>query len=627
VIRAQETAMANVEFTADYAVHKADLPQGTLTQLYLDAVDRFRAAPAFRWFEGERLEEMTHDQAFSLVRAAAGGLVATGLDRGGRVAILSENRPEWAIADYACLCTGIQDIPIYASLTPHQIAYVLSDSGATLVFASSRAQMQKVVEAREECEQEIRIVVFDEVEDPPHDVMSWSALLEKGRALGSEANEEAFRAGARQAKPDEVATILYTSGTTGDPKGVMLTHNNLFSNVTACLRILRVQPDDVTLSFLPLSHVLQRMVDYLLTSSGCVIAYPRSLETVADDLRTVRPTVQVSVPRVYEKVYNKVMEAEGVKGRLVQWAREVGEAWVAETLADREPSGALKLVHRIADALVFKKIRAAVGGRVRWFVSGGGPLSPDINRFFYSAGLTILEGYGLTETSPVTNVNTEENFSIGTVGLPVPGTEVKIAPDGEILVRGPQVMKGYLGRPDATAAAIEDDGWFHTGDIGELEEGFLRITDRKKDILVTAGGKNVAPQPIENLLKKNVFIDQAVMVGDGRRFVSLLVVPAFPNLTSWAQAHGIAPTDAESLCGHPEVQQMMKDVIFGELRDLARFETPKKVALIASEFTIEDGSLTPTQKVKRRVVEDRYAELIEAFYAEENEDRTMFGVS
>jgi long-chain acyl-CoA synthetase len=358
-----------------------------------------------------------------------------------------------------------------------------------------------------------------------------------------------------------------------------------------------------------------------------VIAYPRSLETVADDLRTVRPTVQVSVPRVYEKVYNKVMEAEGVKGRLVQWAREVGEAWVAETLADREPSGALKLVHRIADALVFKKIRAAVGGRVRWFVSGGGPLSPDINRFFYSAGLTILEGYGLTETSPVTNVNTEENFSIGTVGLPVPGTEVKIAPDGEILVRGPQVMKGYLGRPDATAAAIEDDGWFHTGDIGELEEGFLRITDRKKDILVTAGGKNVAPQPIENLLKKNVFIDQAVMVGDGRRFVSLLVVPAFPNLTSWAQAHGIAPTDAESLCGHPEVQQMMKDVIFGELRDLARFETPKKVALIASEFTIEDGSLTPTQKVKRRVVEDRYAELIEAFYAEENEDRTMFGVS
>jgi long-chain acyl-CoA synthetase len=451
--------------------------------------------------------------------------------------------------------------------------------------------------------------------------------MDKGRAGGSEANEEAFRAGARQSKPDDVATILYTSGTTGDPKGVMLTHNNLYSNVQSCLRVLGATPDDVTLSFLPLCHVLQRMVDYLLLSSGCVIAYPRSLQTVAEDLKIVRPTVQVAVPRVYEKVYNKVMEADGVKGRLVHWAREVGEAWSAETLAGEEPSGVMKLVYRVADALVFKKIRAAVGGRVRYFVSGGGPLSPDINRFFYSAGLTILEGYGLTETSPVTNVNTQKNFRIGTVGLPVPGTEIRIAEDGEILVRGPQVMKGYLGRPEATAEAITEDGWFHTGDIGEMEDGFLRITDRKKDILVTAGGKNIAPQPIENLLKKNVFIDQAVMVGDGRRFASMLIVPAFPNVVTWAQAQGIATTDRVELCAHPEVQKMIHDVVMKELEDLARFELPKKLALLPTEFTVESGALTPTQKVKRRVVEQRYGALIESFYAKEHEDQTMFSAS
>ena len=478
--------MANVEFTGDYAVHRAEIQPGTLVQLYLGTVDRFRERPAYRWFDGDRMAEMSHDQAFSRVRGVAAGLQAFGLDRGDRVAILSENRPEWPIADFACLCLGVQDVPIYPSLTAPQVGYILSDSGATLIFVSNEDQMAKAIEACRSCEQSVRIVVFDPVDDPPPNVHSWDELIEKGRASGSEANEEAFRVGAGQAKPEDVATILYTSGTTGDPKGVLLTHNNLYSNVQASLRVLGAGPDDVTLSFLPLCHVLQRMVDYLFLSSGCVIAYPHSLQTVASDLRLVRPTVQVAVPRVYEKVYNKVMEAEGTKGRLVHWAREVGEAWSNEVLAGREPSGALKLAYKLADALVFKKIRAAVGGRIRYFVSGGGPLSPDINQFFFAAGMKILEGYGLTETSPVTNVNTHESFRIGTVGPPVPGTEVRIAADGEILIRGPQVMKGYLGRPDATAAAINDEGWFHTGDIGELDEGFLRITDRKKDILVTA---------------------------------------------------------------------------------------------------------------------------------------------
>ena len=618
--------MGKVEFTENYAVHKAEVPTGTLSQLYLGTVDRFRKHPAFRYFQGDRIHELTHDEAFSRVRAAAAGLRAAGLVRGDRAAILSENRPEWAIADYACLCTGIQDVPIYSTLPAPQIEYVLRDSGSRLVFASTEEQLGKVLEARASLNGELQIVVFDDVATDHPDVITWHELLEKGRAAGSEANEAVFNAEATQAKPDDVATILYTSGTTGDPKGVMLTHNNLFSNVAATSRILMTTPSDVTLSFLPLSHVLQRMVDYRFLSSGCVIAYPHSLETVADDLKLVRPTVQVAVPRVYEKVFNKVTSAEGVKGRLVQWAREVGEAWVDEAEAGRQPSGVLKLVHRIADALVFTKIRAAVGGRVRYFVSGGGPLSPEINRFFFSAGLTILEGYGLTETSPVTNVNTLEDFRIGTVGPPIPGTEIKIAEDGEILVRGPQVMKGYYKRPEATAEAITAEGWFHTGDIGELDGALLRITDRKKDIIVTAGGKNIAPQPIENLLKTNPYVDQAVIVGDGRKFVGLLVVPAFPTLEGWARTHGVAYASPRELCADPKVQNLIKDEVLAQLKNLARFETPKKMALLDAEFTVEDGSLTPSMKVKRKVVVARFGELIEAFYAAENVDRTMFSV-
>lgn len=617
--------MGKVEYTEDYAINRADLSVGTLSQLYLDTVDRYRKRTAFKAFSGDRLVPITHDEALSNVRAAATALRALGMSRGHRAAILSENRPEWAMADFACLCMGVQDVPIYSTLTAHQVAYILGDSGARLVFVSTAKQLEKALEARQSLDTQPTIVVFDDVASDAPGVTTWRQLQEKGRAVGSEANEAVFRTEAKQAKPEDVATVLYTSGTTGNPKGVMLTHANLYSNVMACTRILGPHEGESTLSFLPLSHVLQRMVDYLLLAAGCEIAYPHSIETISEDLRVVRPTIQVAVPRVYEKVFNRVMAAEGVKGRLVQWAREVGEAWSTEVLAGREPSGVLRLVHRLADRLVFRKIRAGVGGRVRFFVSGGGPLSPEINQFFYAAGLIILEGYGLTETSPVTNVNTLEDFRIGTVGRPVPGTEIRIASDGEILVRGPQVMKGYLNNPTATAEAITEDGWFHTGDIGELDEGFLKITDRKKDLIVTAGGKNVAPQTIENLLKSELYVDQAVVVGEGRRFISLLVVPDFAAVRGWAQQRGIEGT-SEELCANSEVQTLLHDSVFERLKDLARYEMPKKVALLPSEFTIEDGSLTPSLKVKRKVVENRYKELIDSFYADENAGRTMFCV-
>ena len=489
----------------------------TLTGLFLEAVDRFGNATALR-APGADLtwSRISYDEVFRTTRAAATGLRALGIGRGDAAAILSANRPEWALADYACLCAGVRDVPIYPSLTASQIAYILQDSGARAVFAQDEVQLAKLMEIRHQCPKLRHIIVFDPPDKTTDGILAWRDFL----LLDPEGlSHQAFREEALAARPESVATILYTSGTTGNPKGVLLTHANIGSNVRVCRTLLDVSDTDTTLSFLPLSHVFQRMVDYLFFSVGCEIAYARDMLTVAEDLRIVRPTVVASVPRLYERVYNAVTGAKGVKGLLVGWAMSVGLARADALLEGRKPGWWTRVRYSLADKLVFGKLRAGVGGRLRFFVSGGAPLSPGINRFFFAAGLQILEGYGLTETSPVTNVNTFEAFRIGTVGKAVPGTEIRIAFDGEICIRGPQVMKGYFNRPEATAEAIDADGWFKTGDIGEIDEdGFLSITDRKKDIIVTAGGKNIAPQPIENRLKLDTYIDQAVMVGDRRRF-------------------------------------------------------------------------------------------------------------
>lgn len=613
--------------TRDSYSTPGDLTPGTLIELFFEAVDAFPKADAYRYPVGTEWKGISYTQVLSTVQEVAGGLRALGLARGSRAAILSENRPEWAFADWGCLSAGVEDIPIYATLIPSQVAYILENSEARVVFVSTPDQLEKVQEARKEAPDVKAVVVFDPPshQELPDDVLSWEAFLQRGRSEIQGETIEAFRAEALSARPGDVATILYTSGTTGDPKGVMLTHNNLGSNVRAARQALRTGPDDLTLSFLPLSHVFQRMVDYLLFNTGCTIAYARSLETVAEDLKLVRPTLCVSVPRLYEKVYNKVTSATGVKGFLVQWAREVGDAWTEESQAGRTPGPILKLVYAVADRLVFKKIRAAVGGRLNFFVSGGAPLSPDIARFFYAAGVPILEGYGLTETSPVTNVNTLKHFRIGTVGKPVPGTEIRIAEDGEILVRGPQVMKGYLNNPEATREAISEDGWFRTGDIGVLDDdGYLKITDRKKDIIVTAGGKNIAPQPIENRVKLNRYVEQAVMLGDRRKFPCILLVPAFPVLEAWAKDAGVAAGGGkEALLSLPATQELLMKEVQSELDDFANYEAPKKIGLLTQEFTIEDGSLTPTQKIRRKIVERRYQSLIDAFYAPENKERDV----
>ena len=601
-----------------YASNETPAVRKTLTQVFFEALDAFGDAPAFgRILPSMEVEYFSYRQTAELARKAAGGLSALGLERGDRAGIMSPNRLEWAVADLGCLCAGIVDVPIYPTLTASQVAYILKDSGAKLVFVPDADHLAKIVEARQGCPQEVKVVVFDPPQELPAGVTTWSDFLEDG--VGAARAPDVFRAEALKASPDDLATVLYTSGTTGDPKGVMLTHGNVGSNVDAAGKALHIGADDVTVSFLPLSHIFQRMVDYLFLASGCTIVHARAMLTAIDDMKAVRPTVAVAVPRVYEKIHSAIMDARGLKKKVVDWAVGVADRTEDLRLAGREATGLLALQYALADRLVYRKVRAAVGGRMRFFVSGSAPLSPALARFFDSIGLTILEGYGLTETSPVTNVNTEHHFRIGTVGKAVPGTEIRIAEDGEILVRGPQIMRGYYNRPEDTAKALEPDGWFHTGDIGEIDDdGFLRITDRKKDLIVTAGGKNVAPQPIENRLTDNPFVEQAVVVGDRRRFVSVLVVPAFQVLEAWATERGITWPDRKGLLKDDRVLRHMEAEVAKELRGMASFETPKKIALLEEEFTIGNGALTPTFKVKRKVVQERFKEVIDAMYADED---------
>ena len=607
--------------TIHYYADKADVPTGTLVDVFLQAVGRFGDADAYS-ASGEDGRFHSCNEVRDLARRGAAALARSGLQRGDRAAILSENRAEWALADWSCVCAGVVDVPIYSTLPAAQVAYILKDSDASLIFVSDAEQLAKAREAMAGLDREIEIVVFDEGA-AGDGAVAWSDFLSRGEDFGL----DEFHAEARRAQPDDVVTLIYTSGTTGSPKGVMLTHNNVASNIWAAEQLLGVGSDDTSISFLPLSHVFQRMVDYLFFSTGCTITHG-TIETVAADLRRLGPTVVVSVPRLYEKVYQSVLDAGGVKGKLVAWA-----AGVARQVSLCREQGAkfpfmLRWQHAIADRLVFSKLRQGVGGRLRFFVSGGAALAPEINRFFLGAGIKILEGYGLSETSPVTNVNTHEHFRIGTVGPPVPGTEIRIADDGEILIRGPQVMKGYYGLEEMTREVISEDGWFSTGDIGELSsDGFLKITDRKKDLIKTSGGKYVAPQAIENILKKNPYVDQAVLLGEGRKFCVVLVVPAFERLGTWAASAGLEADDPQALLADSTCQAHLQEQFFSEMRDLARFETPKKVGLIADPFTIENESLTPTQKVKRAVVAKRYSDLIESFYAPESVERTMFVAS
>lgn len=596
-----------------YASVPGDLPAGTLIDLFFTAADEHDKPDAWLRRTGPaRWEPVSHRDGVERVRLLAAALGELGLERGDRVAILSENRLEWALADYALLCAGALTVPVYPTLPAEQIVAILEHSGARFAFVSTAEQLEKIEEIRGELSGLERIFTFDAVDG--HEDESFATLLERGR--GTDPGDTAFRQEARRALPEDVATIIYTSGTTGRPKGVMLTHANLFANVAASLPRFPVAASDIALSFLTLSHVFQRMVDYAVYSQGATIAHLPNIDDVASAFVEVRPTIAVSVPRVYEKLYARILSVSGVKRRLVLWARGVALDWAERTLNRRPVPAWLALQHRVADRLVYAKVRERLGGRIRFFISGGAPLNPQIAYFFHGSGIRILEGYGLTETSPVTNVNPPDAVRIGTVGPPIPGTEIRIASDGEIHVRGPQIMKGYYRDPEATAEAIDEDGWFRTGDIGDLDEdGFLRITDRKKDLLVTAGGKNIAPQPLENAAKTSRYVTEAVMLGDRRPYAIMLVVPNFDQVSAWARQNGIAGADAD-LTEDDRVREQIEADVLRRLEHFARFERPKKVVPLPRELTLERGEITPSLKVKRRVVEEHFHDLIEALYAE-----------
>jgi long-chain acyl-CoA synthetase len=597
--------------------------KGTLTQLLYEAVERHGHKPkavACKTASGP-WHSLTHAEVAERVMRTGLALKRLGVKRGDRVAILSENRPAWLVADFACLAIGAIDVPIYPTLPAKQIVYILSDSGATAIFVSTAPQLAKILDIRPQLPALKHVIAMDPDAKGPG--VLWLADVYRMGAEAEAAGEGArFKEEALSAKPDDVATIIYTSGTTGDPKGVMLTHDNIYSNVVGTLQVIHVGPEDASLSFLPLSHIFERMAGHYTTfAAGCTIHYAESLDTVPQNLAEVGPTYVTSVPRLYEKMYARVLEnalaGGAVKKRIFFWARDVADRWADFTLAGREPPRLVAWQYALAQRLVFSKLKARTGGRIRFFVSGGAPLPADIAKFFYAAGLPILEGYGLTETSPVIAVNLLERPRIGTVGPPIPGVEVRIADDGEIVTRGRNVMKGYFNKPEATREVLEPDGWFHTGDIGHLDAaGCLSITDRKKDLIVTAGGKNVAPQPIEQMVKKNKYVANAVMLGDRRKFCIMLVVPNFEHLDRWAKYKNLAFADHRGLIRIPQVQAKMEREVSKMLPDLASYETPKKLLLLETDFSIENGDLTPTLKVRRRVVEKKYQRQIDALYQE-----------
>jgi long-chain acyl-CoA synthetase len=584
----------------------------TLNDVFFAVVER--GHPKVMLQRREDVWEPVSSETFSAgVAGVAGTLRGWGIGHGDRVAILSENRPEWMIADFSSLLLGAVTVPIYATLTAEQTAYILSDSGARVIFLSSEAQMQKVLSIREHTAVE-KIVVFDmlnmdsvETAGAVHMQELWSD--------GQSKIHPQLEANARAITPDDLATIIYTSGTTGTPKGVMLTHGNMASNLSCSLTEFPVSANDVSISFLPLSHVTARHVDFALLYRGVTLAYVPLVDQVPRALQEVRPTFFVAVPRVYEKIHFQTEQkaTSFPNSAFYRWALSEGRDHRSEVLAGQTPT---THAWKLADRLLYSKVRAGLGGRIGIFISGGAPLGRELAEWYASIGIRIHEGYGLTETSPVIAVNTPREHKIGTVGKPLPNVEVRIADDGEVLVRGPSVFKQYWNKPKETQEAFVD-GWFKTGDIGNLDaDGFLSITDRKKDLIKTSGGKFIAPQPIENSLKHNSLIAEAVVLGEKRKFPSVLIAPNFPALEDWARSQELSFNSRAELVTSPEVRALYEGIVEELNLNLARFERLKRMLLVADEFSAENGTLTASMKLRRKVVTERYQRQIDEMYAQ-----------
>jgi len=598
----------------------------TIADLPFHMMGRFPKRVTLGRCRGDDVIELSSKEVFERIRDLALGFRALGISRGERVAIVAESRPEWLLCDLAVLTAGAVIVPIYPTLSASQARYILEDSGARLAIVSTRLQLDKIQDVRHLLPALEAVIVMD----PPAgvalpqspSVLSLEEVERRGHArmTGEWGAARAYRDEARAVAPEDLATIIYTSGTTGEPKGVMLTHRNLVSNMRAAADALDISDDDVALSFLPLSHGFERMVSYVYLFCGVTIIFAESFDTVARDMARVRPTVLTGVPRVYEKLHARILDAAqtagGAKAVMFRWALTAGLARAKARLRAKSAGPLTSMASALGDRIVFSAIREKLGGRLRFVASGSAPLASNVMEFFYAIGIPIIEGYGLTETAPILTFNPLNAPRVGTVGRAIEGVELRIADDGEILARGPNIMTGYLHKPEATAAALEG-GWFHTGDIGQIDaDGYLAITDRKKDLLVTSGGKKIAPQPIEGVLKRSPLIAEAVLLGDRRKYAAVLIVPEFKALERRLTDLGRPPGTREELVARADVIALYKEIVDALNRELSQYERIKRIALLPREFTIESGELTPTLKVKRKVVEERWRDEIEALYQE-----------
>ena len=559
-------------------------------------------------------QPLSSDQMYQRIRAVGSTLLEWGVKKGGRVALIAENRWEWAVTDFAILAVGAADVPIYPTLTGEQIAVLLADADCRVAFVSTRAQFDKLNAVRSQTPLE-RIVMMDA--DAPEDAISFSSLIQGADTRGTQ-RDPVFDALAHSVEPSDLATLIYTSGTTGEPKGVMLTHGNIAANQQHAVGGYTITPDDVCISFLPLSHITARALDYAMYGHGAQVAYCSQFDKLPQSMRQIRPTFFVGVPRVYEKIRQTVEQrasASPIRKRLLSFAVKLGGSHGDTVYSGAKPSAA---PWKLANKLVFSKVHEAFGGRVRYFVSGGAPLGVDTAKWFASVGIPVWEGYGLTETSPVIALNNPSAQRIGSVGPIQPNIEIKFASDGELLVRGPIVFQGYWNKPEANAECIDPDGWFHTGDIGHQDaDGFLYITDRKKELLKTSGGKLVAPQPIENKLKTNVLVGQAALIGDKHKFISVLISPNFAALEEWARQQHISYSSRAELVANSGVHTLYSGIVHEVNTGLANYETLKRFRIVPDEWSQETGELTPSMKLKRRVITERYAGLVSAIYADE----------
>jgi long-chain acyl-CoA synthetase len=606
-------------------VHSSTPPQrvfspgepATLVDVFNQIARDHKRPDTLNYKRDGRWVSISSDELLARAKSIAAGLHAIGVQRGDRVALLSESRVEWTLTDAGSIFAGAIDVPIYATLTPPQVRYILNDSGACVLFLPNREKFLELKDALGECPEVKHIVFFEADAVTADDGLTLDQLEAKGRELGPDHLDRAVV----QTSPDDLATIIYTSGTTGEPKGVMLTHANLVSNLIDSSGHHDFGEHDRALSVLPLSHVFERQAMYMYLHKGMAVYFAESLQTIGPNMREVSPTVLVGVPRIFEKIYQRIQESAAERGKvsvvLLAWSVSVAREYAKCVLAHTPIPAGLKLNHSIASKLVFSKWQRAFGGRMRLLVSGGAALPEDLSYIYLGAGIPIVQGYGLTETSPVITTSSIDDIRPGTVGQAIPNVEIRIAEDGEIEVRGPNVMRGYYNKPEETRAVFTSDGWFKTGDVGTLDkDGFLRITDRKKELFKTSGGKYIAPQPIEQAIKGSRFVNQVVLIGSERKFPAALIVPVWEQLESYCKLKGIEVKSRSELCSHPRIIDLIQRQIDALTPNLAKYERIKKVALLENEFTIEGGELTPTLKVKRRVIDDKYRDVIEELYRE-----------